>query len=76
MEKQRLSFDMDAQDHKYLKMCCAKLGVTIKDFMIKATLDKIDHQEDIWFGEIAQNTQDVIGENYTLIDHEGNLHDL
>ena len=76
MEKQRLSFDMNSSDHKYLKMCCAKLGVSIKDFMINATLEAIYRQEDIWFGEIEKETQDVIEENYTLIDHQRNLYDI
>jgi hypothetical protein len=48
MEKQRLSFDMEVEDHKYLKMCCAKLGISIKDFIIKATNEKVESYEDEW----------------------------
>ncbi len=75
-KQQRLSFDMDVHDHKYLKICCAQLGVSIKDFIIKSTLEAVYRQEDLWFTQIGQTTQDVIEENFTLIDHEGKLHDL
>lgn len=51
MQKQRLSFDMDVNDHKYLKMCCAKLGVSIKDFLIKTINEAVYCQEDKWFEE-------------------------
>lgn len=60
MNKQRLSFDMSADDHKNLKMCCAKLGVSIKDFIIKATLDAIHAQEDVWFSELPEQKVKVI----------------
>lgn len=48
MNKQRLSFDMSVEDHKYLKMCCAKLGVSIKEFIIKAINEKVEFYEDEW----------------------------
>jgi len=34
MATHRISIDIDEDEHKYLKMCCAKLGVTIKQFVI------------------------------------------
>jgi hypothetical protein len=76
MENQRLSFDMSIEDHKYLKMCCAKLGVSIKKFIIKATLEAVYAQEDIWFDELIQKQEEEQGENYVLIDHQGNFYDL
>jgi hypothetical protein len=47
----RISIDIDEDEHKYLKMCCAKLGVTIKQFVINATIDKVDAWEDKWMLE-------------------------
>ncbi len=49
MDKQRLSFDMSVEDHKYLKMCCAKLGVSLREFIINATNEAVYANEDKWF---------------------------
>lgn len=48
MTTHRISIDIEEDEHKYLKMCCAKLGVTIKQFVIGATIEKIDGWEDKW----------------------------
>lgn len=47
-KKVRLSIVMTESEHKYLKMCCVKLGVSIKDFVLNATIDKVDLCEDDW----------------------------
>lgn len=51
MATHRISIDIDEDEHKYLKMCCAKLGITIKQFVISATIDKVDAYEDKWMLE-------------------------
>lgn len=51
MTNQRISIDMEEEEHKYLKMCCAKLGVTIKQFVTQATIEKVDSWEDKWMLE-------------------------
>lgn len=51
MPTHRISIDIDEQEHKYLKMCCAKLGMTIKEFVIGATIDRVDAWEDKWMLE-------------------------
>lgn len=51
MSMQRLSFDFPEEEHKYLKMCCAKLGVSIKDFVTQAIIDRVDEKEDEWWFE-------------------------
>jgi hypothetical protein len=38
--KARLTVDMNPDEHIYLKMACAKLGVTMREFMILATFEK------------------------------------
>lgn len=53
--QKRLSFDMSVEDHKYLKMCCAKIGMSIKEFIIKATNEKVYEYEDKWFKELEKN---------------------
>ncbi len=72
MEKQRLSFDMSVEDHKYLKMCCAKLGISIKEFIIRATNEKVESYEDEWLFE--HSYEDNEGKNHILIDYSGNVH--
>ena len=78
MNTQRLSFDMPSEEHKYLKMCCAKLGISIKDFIIKATIEKVEAYEDEWWLE-KHETQQMLkdyeeGENFVLIEHDGTIH--
>ena len=51
-KKVRLSIVMTESEHKYLKMCCVKLGISIKDFVLNATIDKVDLHEDDWMMEI------------------------
>jgi hypothetical protein len=71
-KKQRLSFDMSTEDHKYLKMCCARLGISIKDFIINATNEAVYAQEDKWFDEIPR--EDEEGENFIYMEHNGTIH--
>lgn len=51
--KSRLTVDMDFDEHAYLKMACAKLGVTMRQFMILATFEKMEKIEDEWLAEKA-----------------------
>lgn len=53
MEKRRLTLDISKDEHMYLKMSCAKLGVSMKDFMLRSALDKIEDLEDKWLAEEA-----------------------
>ncbi|MBA3956904.1 MAG: hypothetical protein H0X51_00710 [Parachlamydiaceae bacterium] len=49
MEKQsykKLSVDFPAQEYVYLKMACAKQGISIKDFVTKAVVRSIEDYED------------------------------
>ncbi len=52
-DKSRLTVDMDFDEHAYLKMACAKLGVTMRQFMILATFEKMEKIEDEWLAEKA-----------------------
>jgi hypothetical protein len=42
---------MEDDEHKYLKMCCAKLGMTIKQFVTSAAIERVDDWEDKWMLE-------------------------
>ncbi len=54
--KARLTVDMNSEEHAYLKMACAKLGVTMRQFMLLATFEKIEKIEDNWLAEKAHAT--------------------
>jgi len=54
--KARLTLDMDSEVHAYLKMACAKLGVTMRQFMLLATFEKMEKIEDAWLAEKAHQT--------------------
>lgn len=51
MASHRVSIDIDEDEHKYLKMCCAKLGMTIKQFVTRAAIERVDEWEDKWMLE-------------------------
>ena len=54
--KARLTLDMDSDEHAYLKMACAKLGVTMRQFMLIATFEKMEQIEDDWLAKKAHQT--------------------
>lgn len=54
--KARLTVDMDSDEHSYLKMACAKLGITMREFMILATFEKMEKIEDDWLANKAHQT--------------------
>jgi len=61
-EKQtvKLSFDFPKEEHRYLKMTCAKIGMSIKDFIEKATKSMILEYEDDF---LAEKTSKELNEN-------------
>lgn len=54
--KARLTLDMDSKEHAYLNMACAKLGVSMRQFMLLATFEKMEKIEDDWLTEQAHGT--------------------
>lgn len=48
MEKQfkKVTFDFPAEEYVYLKMACAKQGVSMKDFLTRAAIKSIEEYED------------------------------
>lgn len=66
--KARLTLDMDVTEHTYLKMACAKLGVSMRQFILLATFEKMEKMEDDWLAEKAHATLQRIasGEQKTV----------
>lgn len=51
--KARLTVDMNFEEHAYLKMACAKLGITMRQLMLVATFEKMEKIEDEWIANKA-----------------------
>ena len=54
--KARLTVDMNSEEHAYLKMACANLGVSMRQFMLLAAFEKMEEMEDAWLAEKAHTT--------------------
>ena len=59
-EKARLTVDMSHDEHMYLKMACAKIGVSMKDFLLQLAFEKIEDMEDDWLADKATETLENI----------------
>lgn len=56
MKGARLTVDMSLEAHKYLKMASAKLGISMKEFVLSATFEKMEEMEDQWLAKKAEET--------------------
>jgi len=45
MSKVRLSFDIDSENHKRLKLCCVNMGISIKEFALCTILNNLNQIE-------------------------------
>lgn len=59
-EKSRLTVDMSSDEHMYLKMACAKLGISMREFLLRSAFEKIEDIEDEWLADKARETIDNI----------------
>ena len=53
-EKSRLTVDMSPDEHMYIKMACAKIGISMREFLILSAFEKITEIEDEWLAEKAR----------------------
>lgn len=51
----RLTVDMSSEEHKYLKMASASLGVSMREFMVSAAFEKMELLEDEWLAKKARD---------------------
>jgi predicted DNA-binding protein len=49
----RLSINVPQEEHMYLKLAATKLGLSMKEFIIKTMNKEIDELEDKWLSEEA-----------------------
>jgi len=52
----RLTVDMTQKEHQYLKMASAKLGISMKEFVLSAAFKKMEELEDAWLVRKAEET--------------------
>ena len=52
----RLTVDMDPEEHTYLKMASAQLGVTMREFVLWAAFKKMAEIDDQWLANKAGET--------------------
>jgi len=51
---------MSPDEHMYLKMACAKIGVSMKDFLLQLAFEKIEDMEGDWLANKATETLENI----------------
>lgn len=56
MEKSRLTVDMSPSQHTCLKTACARQGVSMREFILIAAFEKIEHIEDEQLAKQARET--------------------
>lgn len=54
MEHIRLTIDFPKEEHVYLKMMCAKMGISIKDFVTEKIVNGILEWEDERLAEMCK----------------------
>lgn len=59
-EKSRITVDVSRDERMYLKMACAKIGVSMKDFLLQLAFEKIEDMEDEWLANKATETLENI----------------
>lgn len=56
----KITIEIPKEEHKYLKMLCAKLDTNIKDFVAKTILKEMEEIEDQWLSEKAEKIMEDI----------------
>lgn len=55
----RINFDFPRKHYPYLKMLCAKKGISMKEFATKLLIKELEEYEDRLFAEKAQKTKSL-----------------
>lgn len=56
MKEVKVTFFFPKEEHHYMKLLCAKLGITMKSFIATTLMEKIEEMEDQFLGEAAMET--------------------
>lgn len=52
----RLTVDMSPKEHMFLKLASAKLGISMREFVLSAAFEKMEDIEDKWLAKKARET--------------------
>ena len=56
----RLTLDMLPKEHTSLKAACAKMGISMKEFILRSAFEKLKELEDAHLEKEARKTQEAI----------------
>ncbi len=56
----RLTVDMSPEEHTYLKMASAKMGISMKELVISSTFKMLEEVEDQWLLDQVEETKKEI----------------
>lgn len=56
MKEVKVTFFFPEEERRYMKLLCAKLGITMKSFITTTLMEKIEQMEDQFLGEAAMGT--------------------
>jgi hypothetical protein len=59
----RLTVDMSLDEHTHVKMASAQLGMTMREFVLLATFEKMKLIDDPWLAEKATETLEQLRVN-------------
>ena len=65
----RVNFDFPREHYPYLKLLCAKKGVSLKDFASELLIRELDEYEDVQLARMADNRLKEMDDN-DLIDFD------
>lgn len=65
----RLTIDMSPEEHTYLKMASAQLGVSMRKFMLLASFQMMKELDDNWLKERADETIRSLSEEVSQNEH-------
>ena len=66
-ETVRINFEFPREEYPYLKLACAKLGVSLREFATKQLLEAVEEHEDLMLAQTASERLDALNED-DLID--------
>lgn len=59
-DQARLTIDMSPEEHMYLKLASAKIGISMRELVLSATFKALLDLEDPWLAEQASKTLERI----------------
>ncbi|MBB64635.1 MAG: hypothetical protein CMO81_06180 [Waddliaceae bacterium] len=56
----RLTLDMQSEEHTNLKIACSRMGVSMKEFILKSVFEKLEEIEEAQLENQARETLEAI----------------